>query len=374
MFFPKTRLTVSFVFIVSLTIPGAQRARGQDPGKEVLSSIVSAWKERQNVAQSFDFVATGTEWRSAAVIDERQLAMAGQKANEKLTLPETSFPITIRLVLDKLGRARFQYDGKDWSAKEKGYVPTSQLDMFDGKTQKTFFGQGAIGFPNAHVSRGDVSTVARDERVLPILIAYRTLDSALGVLDLEGLRLDDAKGVVGEHTCLIVIQGEHTVWVDPARGYLPIRYYGAQNGKVQFSLEMQYSQDKNNAWVLSAWTNGTFSMAGALTSSVTVKVSESRLNVPIPDEMFDFGRLPQGTWLRNYITDEAYILRQDGEKRPVRPGEYNGENYQQLLTSDSPDREYWGGQGWRTFWAACGIAVVLLVLVLIFLYRRRTRA
>jgi len=34
------------------------------------------------------------------------------------------------------------------------------------------------------------------------------------------------------------------------------------------------------------------------------------------------------------VKSENYILRANGEKRPVLPGEYNGKNYQELLESE----------------------------------------
>jgi hypothetical protein len=45
-------------------------------------------------------------------------------------------------------------------------------------------------------------------------------------------------------------------------------------------------------------------------------------------------RWPIGTWSQNYTTKESCILLEGGKKRPIKPGEFNGKNYDELLHSE----------------------------------------
>jgi hypothetical protein len=76
----------------------------------------------------------------------------------------------------------------------------------------------------------------------------------------------------------------------------------------------------------------------------------------------------EATWVSNYVTDESYIIKDDGEKRPVAAGEFDGSNFEELRRSDPPP------QPSRT-WTLLGAAVIIgaLGLVLALAFRRVRR-
>jgi hypothetical protein len=96
-------------------------------------------------------------------------------------------------------------------------------------------------------------------------------------------------------------------------------------------LQITYAPDAQHGWIPASWSSETF-QDGVLVRAVYATVTEGNMNIRIDDDVFEDEYLP-GTWVRNYIRDERYILREDG-KRPVIDGEFDGSNYEQILHSD----------------------------------------
>jgi hypothetical protein len=94
-------------------------------------------------------------------------------------------------------------------------------------------------------------------------------------------------------------------------------------------------------------------------------VTECRVGEPLPDDLFDIP-LSEGTWVSNYITDETYIVQKGGVRRDVRPGEFTGTNFEELLHSQ-PE-----GRNRRRLLIAIATIVTLGIVTLIFLYYRRS--
>jgi hypothetical protein len=97
-------------------------------------------------------------------------------------------------------------------------------------------------------------------------------------------------------------------------------------------------------------------------------VEQFALNETIEDTAFQV-TFPVGTWVRDYRTDEKYILREGGARREIEAGEFTGDNYEQLLHSEPPSRALARKRVW-------GLAVSALLFLAIggwFLYRHWRR-
>jgi hypothetical protein len=59
---------------------------------------------------------------------------------------------------------------------------------------------------------------------------------------------------------------------------------------------------------------------------------------PIDDSVFELRPTDRGTWMTDIQQKTMAIYRGDDDIREVKPGEFNGQNYQQLLNSDPPGK------------------------------------
>jgi len=157
--------------------------------------------------------------------------------------------------------------------------------------------------------------------------------------------------------------------VDPGRDFVPVRYHQYDRGSLEQTVDITYRSDETHKWVPAGWTNAQFHGSEHLGRSMTVKVTDVRINVELPADLFDLPPLPDGTWVRNYMTDEDYIVQKGGKRRDVTPGEYDGNNYQYLLHSDPP--------GSRRRWllrVLLGSVIVLAAMAFVRHVRRRSRS
>jgi hypothetical protein len=353
--------TLSFCLLfllVGATNRTLAQEKGSGLGKEALVSIINAWTKRQANITSIDFHVAGTEFLPKQSITQRDLELAGQFiGTQPFTLPEISFAVKLQFALDKKGRTRLRYEGRTWSAKEKSYVNKVDNDVFDGNTRKTLFAQGPIDYPNAHIRNGTTADVAHDIRSLPILMIFRPFDKQLGDFDSQNFRLQKDKGIVDGTSCLILKHGESTLWVDPSKDFVPIRYFSVRRGILIQTVDVRYVHDPNYGWLPASWTNALFSGFDQIEDSMTVKVTEYHVNTDLPDDFFEIDLTP-GTWVRNYITDERYLVLEGGKRRPIELGEFDGTNYEQLLHSDPP--------GKRRFWAIVIVNLAFIVPIAIW--------
>ena len=264
--------------------------------------------------------------------------------------------------MDAKGRIRQELHGMKWESAVKAMVPETSIGVFDGQFHRAFFPdavlytpKGAQRMPNAHVSDRDLRITGRFIQLLPIRLVFRPFDESAGVFDRKKLVLAEGQQVEKGFPYLAVrqagatvrerpmpgmevpIQQEHTVWVDPERAFVPVRYVHTRGVARTQEVEIQYSQDKKSGWIPVSWRLMLFDSNGSLVCGISTKVTESQVNQPLPETTFQVA-LPPGTWVHDYAKKETYILREGGKRRPVLPGEFDGTNYEQLLHSEPPAR------------------------------------
>jgi hypothetical protein len=157
-----------------------------------------------------------------------------------------------------------------------------------------------------------------------------------GIFGTGDLVLTKDKSQVGEHICHILKYGENMLWVDPERDFVPTRFRSVVRGVTRLAIDISYVHDAQHGWVPSAWTVVHHDRTGNPARTLNIHVKSYRINLPVDDNTFVVEFEP-GTWVNDLTTDETYILRKGGARRIVRPGEYNGHNYKELL-EQAPDR------------------------------------
>ena len=358
------RLIMGVLFLVGIGI-SAGPGTAQEPSGE-LSTILDTWRQRQKSVESFDFIWQGVEYRSkeyAAMDDELP---AGDAARRKPA--DRTFDVRMRYALDRRGRARFEYQGEEWSPEKGVYVAKETTELFDGITNTVFFAKGLRDFPGLHVSKARAARVARDVRRLPLNLAFRPLHPEIGFFDPQQLQVTGRERT-GEGAEFVVLQDAFgRIYVDPARDYVPVRYERFSRSHITQQLTIEYRRDEQFGSVPLSWSNTSLTSDDRVLTSVSAEVVQYSINEPIPESEFTINP-PVGTWVRNYITNERYILREGGQKRHIRRGEYDGTNYAQLLATDAPPLEK--GRGWTI---ALLIINVLLVAALVAFLVYRWRA
>ncbi len=336
---------------------------GDDVGG--LQEVIAAWNHRQDEIRTFHFSWSGTQFAGKGHADAAQLDMSAEPIPPK----DTSFDITMVFAVDEKGRVLLQYDGNTWSSEKNQYVPKTTRDIFDGQLRKVFFPQGVKSFPNLHISNNTASDTARDLRAAAIRMVYRPFDTTMGVFDPSKLAITERKGVVENRQCLILSHTQDTqeemIWVDPSRSFLPLRHTIRRRGVIAEQTEISYREDPSNGWVPALWNNALLDKDGNTMKSWSGKVTQYQLNEPIPDSTFETD-YPPGTYVQNYVTRENYILREGGGRRPILPGEYKGDNYEEILNSEPPSSNTMGR------WIA-SVSGGSFIVVLVYLRRRRTK-
>ncbi|GEM_PF-5191332 len=343
----------ALVSSVALVSSGAHQVLADD---EPVDVTIKAWQGRAARVKGLEFVSSGMETQSGRKADSARKISAR---------PGVTFANETRFVIDVQGRVLLDYQGKRWSAERAEYLDSRTFTVFDGRTRTDYFPSGEA-FPSAHITQEEASSsTGRHVRTLPIRLVFRPLDGKLGVFDPGKLATTGLKAEVGEARCLILKNGEDQVWVDPARDYIPLRWYQKRGGVTYWFIEIDYELDKEHGWMPIKWKNVALNPAGDILDSVTAIVSNYRINRMVPDKEFRV-EFPAGTWVQNYITEERYIVREGGAKRRVAKGEYDGTNYQTILRTEPPGT-------WSRWWIVVSAALGAAVLFagLFWLYRRR---
>lgn len=298
---------------------------------DLLDGVVKAWTERQERARSFDVVAAGTEFRCETTFSAAELASRGVPSVDPLVLPETSFDIRLRLAANE-GRYRLEYEGRSDAPKPDGYPAKRQLEVYDGAVHSSLFFTGQQPFPNAHIRKEPTPVPARFVHVKPVMIVLRPFDPQAGVFDARELRVVSQHAVIDNRPCVELSHGESTIWVDPARGFVPVRYHEMQRGVLIRSIEVEYHSDPRAGWLPASWKNTQLDPDGKVVVSMSCQVTEVRVGALLPADTFR-AELPAGTWVRDYVRNATYIVRPDGTNRPVLPAEEH-KTYQQLVSSE----------------------------------------
>jgi hypothetical protein len=247
-------------------------------------------------------------------------------------VPDKIFTTKLRFATDQRGRIRVEEEKQEWSPHQSSFVPKISIDIFDGIGRKLYFPKNIAGYPAAYLSAESADHVGRESRSTALRLAYRPFNREYGVSNLTKVRLKKMDTPKGNDNLIVLEHRNTTVWVDSKKDFLPVRYTESQRDTVHRVLDLEYQSDEVHGWVVKSW-NSTWTEPEGYLSSVSAKVLEYSINSKIDDSEFE-PEFPPGTWVQNLSTDETYILRSNGQRRPVLKGEFNGTNYNELLESE----------------------------------------
>jgi hypothetical protein len=334
-----------------------------DDGSINTEIVIQKWQEHEQKIKSFDFRWDGVRFDSGTIGNTWQ-----KKPGQTINQPESTYPTKRRLVVDSRGRLRFEDDGTTWEFDKAEFKPKSTIKSFDGGIQTNFSDQGALGFPNLFENKAPTNGGAIDFRMIALQLALRPIDDGRGIFALDKLSPTEETAVVENNPVVILNHKKGTVWIDPTKDCVPVRYTRQRGGTLDCLVEISYTYDKEHGWLPNSWKCTNFS-GGAVLFSDAGTVNRYSINQEIPDSEFNI-TTPEGTWVHNLIGKESYVTVKKSGRRDVLKGEYNGRNIEEIKRTNTGDLLP-GRNKWRDWFIAVNIVLILALLVVVRLYRMR---
>ena len=218
-----------------------------------VDSICQKWKEHEKSIQSFEFVSESEHFQSGVFQNGRQAMSPLYK--DKPKQPDTIFATKQRLLIDQTGRLRFEGDGQVWIIDRGDFGPRTTVTVIDGDVQ-TFLASRSETHdgPTKIVNSGGEGRM-RDHRILPLRLALRPSEFNRGskVCDPTKLSLTDETAEFEGDRVLVLKHELGTLWVDPAKDCLPVRYTQEAGGRVEDLIEISYVHDERFGWLPKSW-------------------------------------------------------------------------------------------------------------------------
>ena len=215
---------MSVILALFLTFSSPSQAQTDASKSVTIDTIVSVWRMRQAHASAFDFRGWGTQFRPARMVRPDELDPGARpETSAGFAVPDTSFNVRFRLAEAGKGRARLEFDNKILSLKDKGFIAQRVIEVVDAGVRKVHFPVGNLQFPLASFQKADPSRGLMNAHVMPLLLVYRALGRYPGFFDAGRLKVTNEKERVNDRTCLILIDGDNALWVDPERAFVPVR-------------------------------------------------------------------------------------------------------------------------------------------------------
>jgi len=309
----------TFMFLCLYTVG----LNGSSAGKEDPASIEAIrgmWRKRQERLTSFDFSFRGT---CSHGVEDRELFLARKAANADIQIEPISYNKTMRFVVSG-PKAYIEYNSRKWGAESKAYSPTKTIIASNGELVRTSFFPGVRTFPTFHIEKArDGNAAGSAFFVLPLNLAFRPLKYfAVNQLMFGGRQDFEGRSLV------LLNHREDVIWVDPSRDFIPIRYYQRRGNETTRFIEISYELDNEYGWIPKSWKDN----ASRMSYSAELNVEKRAINTEVAERMFDINPEPNAL-VSDYVTDTFYIDR-GSDKRIIRPGEWKGSNYEELLHGD----------------------------------------
>lgn len=200
----------------------------------------------------------------------------------------------------------------------------------------------------------------RNAQIGPLLLVYRPLSETMSGISLRRCRIVSRSRPLGEADCVVIEQRDgnysRILWLDPDRGYLPLRYQTQIGGRDSISKEFEYTSDSDGGWVPSRWTLTYLTEHGELGQSATMAMVRHTINEPIAVERFQL-TFPPNTFLWDKRSDKEIVLTEPFAPSTEEFGQAVGVSPQRAFSVIRPDAQ--AGRSWLPYWlSALGLSVL----------------
>ncbi len=366
--------SVSVTSILSATHGSVVAGESDTPAarQAVAKAILDTWRQRQEATRELSFTWTSEDYE----LYSRRELIAGVKAafgaggaGNTQQIKESHEMSTSggSVAYGQRDQVRF-----DFHSTVEGSDDSSEI-LSDGELL-IFFPKTDQGYPKAAFHRGLEPSGWRYTAALPMRLIFRPFLPTAGFDGIETAQCTGSGLVFEEARCFVLSWENHEVWVSADDARFPVRYRQSRpdSGKSYLDIAIDYDVRRRELPVPEGWRITKFGIDGeTILESNSVTLTEYELVKPPPPETFTID-FPPGTWVGNTTTRENYIVRDGLPNRIVRPGEFTGDNYDELLNSDMPitPQEIATKSTVNWIWIGNGLIIAFIVFLL---YRRHVQ-
>lgn len=328
--FGRRRIVALSLFLFLLCGPhciyaGTDQSAEDSEGTVTVSQIVDIWRLRQDHLRTLTI-----KW------DQQEIVMKGmlprppdgesQQPAEDAVIPPSDVTLTGEFSLTIDGeKMRYVEDCERFSDNHNAQYRQRSTRVYDGQQYLACFPKGTGDFPIGEIQpETHALAVTHERNVVPIRLAYRILSSAMGGVEPSMLRLEPMEIDVLGRSCRLVrvelSQGRRIdLYVDPSRGYLPVRQTFLNRGSVLNEWTIESYLQSADSWVPQKWRYSELDKAGNLVRTLSAEVTSYSLNEPVAPSSFTID-FPEGTWVYDNVNDREYIIQHSGHLRDVPSG------------------------------------------------------
>lgn len=319
-------------------------ANGAEPGATI-ADVKKAWQTRQDAAKAFRI-----EWIEKARVKAGSYDFLFELGKTEVPGPHPpeDYEGTTSFSQSADGeKVATTVEGAGYSHSRKTWGPSLFADYFDGRTVTTIDPLARPGWGKFKSVKGkDAADFAYYTPVWSAIAhVYRPVGSgASAAFDLKNAKLSDRAEKIGGVTCVkldVEVQGvRHSLWCDPARGYLPIRSKQVDAGHVT-ELEWRYREDATGAAVLAGWTYRDLFADPTDTREFVAEVKRLDLAPKFAAGAFAPKPTPSSHVIirEGGVEKDEYLLRPDGSKRPLKASERD-KSFDELIKTNADGTPY----------------------------------
>jgi hypothetical protein len=257
---------------------------------------------------------------------------------------DVSFEGNVLVALDG-NLMRYELQDCEWSVKEGRLVPRREISTYDGNVATLYCPVDSNPYPQAGLTGRQSNEEFANVTIRPLLLFCRPLaNECLKSTSLSGYSVATEAAVVAGRRCVLLEWGSAgrfsggpgvSLWVDPERDGVVARYaVGGRDPsgalRLRYQADVSYRKDDTHGWVPTGWNSTETEMHKIYRK---VEVTQLSINPTIDPSEFSQTEFAPGTWVFDRRSDQHWLVRKDGSKRPIAQDEL-GLPYERLLNSD----------------------------------------
>lgn len=183
-----------------------------------------------------------------------------------------------------------------------------------GSLDPTVFDETSSGAVGSAANEVEFRT--SPEMTVPFLV-YRPIGKVPKFFPLEHASIVSQSVPLGDLSCVLLRLDDPDenwipcdLWLDPGRGYLPVRYVTLVRERPSTYADIAYSRVSDDHYELTSWKITEMNFEGEMSWSGSSEVLECRLNPEIPESDFEI-QFPVGAEVRNFDTNRKFISGTD---------------------------------------------------------------
>jgi hypothetical protein len=263
-----------------------------------MAEIKNAWQLRQNETQTLHF--------------EIHAEIGNRKSGSRDEFSQRTDVLALSLDASKFSLRRRHIE-QDGTRRLEGFHDPHSTS--DGRTSQHYSGTINTEIPGTgSIDDASYPMAATLVTIKPVTLVYRPLIAELTGFDLSNCSLKDRDAIVDGTRCWIIIDAQtkahsglsYGLWLDPARGFIPLRYQSWVHGDNSIRLDIDYREDEEVGSMPTSWEMTHLNLDGDLSTTNTCRVTDAVFNADIPDSEFRVA-FPAGTFVTNKITGITYV-------------------------------------------------------------------